>query len=427
MFLDGQAVGPGLKPVWEDADTVVADTGTTLYEYRRASAGRRRLQRGPGAYARYAAGGGRFVGEVHHAGQRATVVTAGEPMRLGYGPFVAPDGRWGYLTHADTLIFDGAGVDGGPIRDVRASRQHLVYVREDERYQPKVWAWRRGEARPSRAHASWDACFGPVPIELPDGTLWIAAYTNAQIVVYPASDAQGYVVDAQSPSTEMLDAAWVDGAIRLVWTGQDGRLRDQRIAIDAPRVDLRVNPSLEEDRSGQPLDMLDYFFGRGDGTPRTGSHPIQITRHDRERWAIITKFGRAQDIECYRWDDQWIYHHFDRTNREFEPHGYYFTDGRWLRRFMRVGDRIEVSQNWKVSLEAGCQDGPRRRFPYTMELLRRHPHFDCGGDLGVQDVIVVKYDPRPVVPEGDRRPGGYELGYHARDLGVVAWEGWKQP
>ncbi|MFC4591010.1 DUF4214 domain-containing protein [Sphaerisporangium corydalis] len=168
-------------------------------------------------------------------------------------------------------------------------------------------------------------------------------------------------------------------------------------------------------RHAKVVDTLSYFLNTRKRA-LTGGHAISQT-YDGPR-AYLVKWA-ADAYETYTYDAKYIYLREDHSGSPV-PGSYTFTNGRWMKRSMAVGERISVKNNYIQSFSfgtGGCTPTTRGFYPYTNVLEARLPKYDLGGTVGVQDVIVLRYD--------YGYPGGadiYEKMYYAKGLGLVKWE-----
>ena len=187
---------------------------------------------------------------------------------------------------------------------------------------------------------------------------------------------------------------------------------------------------------GESIDTLSYFLSHhpetalvGDteepGHPNPGTHPLSLTVEGNAAYYVK---WHPNAYEHYAWDDDAIYLREDRSwtdtadeNRQ-KPQA--FSPGLWMKRRMRVGEEIDMGQN-QVHLvyRRDCRPGRLTRLGYRTVLEARIPRFDAGGDLGVQDVIVLRYDYslRTGIPDR-QRVNSYEKFYYSREWGWIQWE-----
>ena len=188
---------------------------------------------------------------------------------------------------------------------------------------------------------------------------------------------------------------------------------------------------------GETIDTLSYFLSHhpetalvGDteepGRPNAGSHPLSLTLDGKAAYYVK---WHPNAYEHYSWDDDSIYLREDRSwtdaadgNRQ-KPLA--LDPGVWMKRRMRVGDEIDMGANQTqlVYRAADCRPGRRARLGYKMVLEDRIPRFDAGGELGLQDVIVLRYDYslRTGIPDR-QQVNSYEKFYYSREWGWIQWE-----
>lgn len=172
------------------------------------------------------------------------------------------------------------------------------------------------------------------------------------------------------------------------------------------------------------IDTLDYFLTDHqdkslDGEHDTGSLVDFINGHvlsqtmERNK-SYYTKW--ASDVfEIHTWDEDFIYLKEDHSG---QPVGFYsFTPGKWLARQMKVGDKLSVLENTIQRYDPVCQPLTSSSFPIEMTLENHLSDYDLGGDLGKQDVIIVKYDSSVGL-----QTGVFERYYYSKEWGWVRWE-----
>lgn len=164
------------------------------------------------------------------------------------------------------------------------------------------------------------------------------------------------------------------------------------------------------------IETLDYFLTTHTDKSLTGSHALNQTISGQTTYFV--KWD-ASSYETYSWDNNYIYLKEDHSGAP-NPGSYIFSDGRWLKRSMQVGETIQATNNshqtFTVNTNSSCTPTDSAPFPYSMILERRVPNYNMGGTLGVQDVIVVKYDYRYGAFTD------YEKMYYAKGWGLVKWE-----
>ena len=92
------------------------------------------------------------------------------------------------------------------------------------------------------------------------------------------------------------------------------------------------------------------------------------------------KYGRQAMFECWRWDEQWIYHDVDHGLDGDTGESYSFTDGRFLPRYLKGGTfQLSVPDNFIHWYTKDCERvlGPEglpmaygpNRFPYDVSAI----------------------------------------------------------
>ena len=166
--------------------------------------------------------------------------------------------------------------------------------------------------------------------------------------------------------------------------------------------------------TAEVINTLSYFLDTKNQT-LTGTHALSQTVTGQ---TIYNVKWSNDSYETYSYDNNYIYLKEDHSGSP-NPGSYTFSNGKWMKLNMQVGEQIDASdnhiQNFTVSSNS-CTPATTGSFPYTMTLLQHLPSYDLGGSLGVQDVIVLQYD---------YRAGGgtnYEKSYYAKGWGLVKWE-----
>ena len=178
-----------------------------------------------------------------------------------------------------------------------------------------------------------------------------------------------------------------------------------------------VNPSAPPSRPSG-VDVLDYLIGDASLWPRVGSQSQnQVVDYSR-REVCWVKYANPRTFECWRWDDNFVYHVVDHAIDGNTGESYRFDDGKWLPRHLESGWQLTVSTRI-VWFDRSCgvnsaRSGPVQYHQRTWIETGR----DAGGDLGVRNVLVLEYAPRD--PAGG--PTAAELFYFAKGAGWYAWE-----
>jgi hypothetical protein len=163
-----------------------------------------------------------------------------------------------------------------------------------------------------------------------------------------------------------------------------------------------------------PIDFLAYALKADNSTGlATGDgfvwHQV-VTGSD----YYLEKWTNPQQIVHYWYDDTNIYMGEDTTAQ----YPYKFHPGIWARRHMRIGEVVDMTGNQIALLDKTCGISQAGLCPYRNTLEAHYPQYDLGGDLGVQDVIVLRY------AWGAPDFANVEREYYARGFGIVKWEWW---
>jgi hypothetical protein len=171
--------------------------------------------------------------------------------------------------------------------------------------------------------------------------------------------------------------------------------------------------------AGQTVDVLDFIVGDASLWPRVGTQVQQQVVDVARREVCWIKYGRADEFECWTWDETWIRHEVDHAIDGRPGVSYMFSDERWLPRRLRQDQpwSLDVTANRITWFDSTCLAEPSRPFPYLVRA-RWGPVRDLGPDLGVRDTIVLEYAPHEV----GAAPGGEpERFYFARGAGWFLW------
>ena len=175
------------------------------------------------------------------------------------------------------------------------------------------------------------------------------------------------------------------------------------------------------------IDMLPFFVGGewphtsklGDSS---GTLDLIVNEAGKPKTFQFVKWQNPACLEVYRYDDTTVYHHQDSTDPASEGGAapYHFTEGRWVSRLTRVGDVIDCPANHLQRFRGGVivQDAP---VAYRVTVDRHYSAFDCGGDVGVREVVVLKYDPTM----GNPGHGCYEYQWFAAGWGWWKWQAFR--
>jgi hypothetical protein len=170
--------------------------------------------------------------------------------------------------------------------------------------------------------------------------------------------------------------------------------------------------------TGTSIDTLDYVVGDPDLWPRTGSQWQQQTLDTARREVCWIKYFNPRTFECWRWDEDWIYHRVDQALDGDTGESYVFTDGRWMPRHLSAAWSLDVNGNALRWFDRNCRLDPvkSRPAPYRVAVAIAPSQF-LSRDLGFRDVIELSYSPDP-----DTSGGYTEHFYFARGAGWYAWD-----
>ena len=146
--------------------------------------------------------------------------------------------------------------------------------------------------------------------------------------------------------------------------------------------------------SAHAVDVLDYLIGDQTLWPRIGNHYSNQVVDLARREVCWVKYANPRRFECWRWDDQFVYHATDNAVDGDTGESYHFTDGRWLPRHLSGTWSLDVTANDIVWFAPLCRFDAEKshRFTYRQRAWLE-PARDVGGDLGVRDTLVLEYAP----------------------------------
>jgi len=167
------------------------------------------------------------------------------------------------------------------------------------------------------------------------------------------------------------------------------------------------------------VDVLDFVIGSPESWPRVGSHSQNQVVDEARREVCWVKYANPRTFECWRWDDDFLYHVVDHAIDGNTGESYRFDDGRWMPRRLAGEWRLDVSTRitW---FDPACRvevarSGP---FQYHQRVWLEPAARALGGDLGTRRVLVLEY--APVDPAGG--PGAPEHFYFGEGVGWFEWE-----
>jgi len=135
---------------------------------------------------------------------------------------------------------------------------------------------------------------------------------------------------------------------------------------------------------------------------------IQFNQFVRGNNIFLEKWRDPTQRLHYTYDDNYIYLKYDSTGL----YPYSFSDGRWLKKIMNVGDRIDVnSNNLKYYTDlTSCNVKSSGAWPYYIVLADLNR--DTLPGIGTVDVIIVEYHWENMI----------EKEYYAKNWGIYKWE-----
>jgi hypothetical protein len=178
--------------------------------------------------------------------------------------------------------------------------------------------------------------------------------------------------------------------------------------------------------SGAEVDVLEYVIGDTALWPRRGSQAQNQIADGTRPEVCWTKYGNSRRFECWRWNDQYIFHAVDHALDGDSDESYFFTDARWLPRFIPASATaaapwtLDVADNAVVWFDAACRQDPSRShgFPYRLRAWIE-PQVDGGADIGVRETLIFEYEPYDPANVTGVTP---ERFYFARGAGWYRWQ-----
>src|SRR5262249_55459519 len=175
------------------------------------------------------------------------------------------------------------------------------------------------------------------------------------------------------------------------------------------------------------LDVLDYVVGDAMLWPRRGSHGQNQIVDLARREVCWTKYGNPRRFECWRWNDDFVYHAVDHALDGDSNESYMLSDGRWMPRFVSSAATaaapwsLDITANQLVWFDADCNMDPTRShlFPYKLRVWVE-AGVDGGPDLGVRETLMLEYEPYD--PAAPPTAGHTERFYFGRGAGWYRWE-----
>jgi hypothetical protein len=168
----------------------------------------------------------------------------------------------------------------------------------------------------------------------------------------------------------------------------------------------------------EAVDTLDFVLGDPSLWPRTGTQWQHQTIDRARREVCWTKYGDRDKFECWRWDDEWIYHTVDHGIDGNTGESYEFSDGRWLPRSLASTWSLEIRDNRVRWFDRGCRLNAAKSgaAPYRMRAWIERRRM-VSVELLMRDVLVLEYSPGAA---GDHR--ALERFSFAEGAGWYLWE-----
>jgi len=166
------------------------------------------------------------------------------------------------------------------------------------------------------------------------------------------------------------------------------------------------------------IDVLDFLIGSPQTWPRVGSHSQNQVVDTGKREVCWVKYANPRRFECWRWDDEFVYHVLDHAIDGDSAESYRFDDGRWMpRRFVGTWELgVATRITW---FDPSCHVEADRSGSFSYhQRVWLEPVRDLGGDLGPHRVLILEY--APVDPAGG--PGAPEHFYFGEGVGWFEWE-----
>lgn len=168
----------------------------------------------------------------------------------------------------------------------------------------------------------------------------------------------------------------------------------------------------------QLIDTLDFFLIDDESIELKANDGSTVSQTTLGNAVLRVKFRVPTFHEYYLYDHDFIYLFYDASwGNNDGATSYEFTfipgkGGKWMKRQMWVGESINVPLAQALKrYRDDCTYQRTDLFGYTNTLESYHPNYFIGGDLGSDEVIVLKYD-----------WGEVERFYFARRWGWFRWE-----
>lgn len=193
--------------------------------------------------------------------------------------------------------------------------------------------------------------------------------------------------------------------------------------IPAVVVALGVTIAIPPPATAQLIDTLEYFLTDDESVELIAGNGERLSQTTQGNAVVRVKWRSPQHHEYYTYDDTWIYLRYDSSwSGPSGATSYEFTEvpgkgGRWMKRQMWVGDSFTVSKTaGQTFYFDDCTVQSRPNLLYTNTLEAYYPSYFIGGQLGTDEVIVLKYD--------WNQGANYEKFFFSKQWGWIRWEHW---
>lgn len=178
-----------------------------------------------------------------------------------------------------------------------------------------------------------------------------------------------------------------------------------------------LSAALKPCATAERSDVLAFLVGDAQLWPRQGDLSQHQVVDFARREVCWPKHTNPRFFECWRWDDDYVYHEVDHAVDGNTGVSYRFDDGRWMPRYFETDWRLDVSTRI-VWFNPDCSVDGSRSGPFRYhQRMWLEPSRDGGGDVGSRDTLVLEYAPED--PAGG--PTAPERFYFGRGAGWYEW------
>ena len=172
------------------------------------------------------------------------------------------------------------------------------------------------------------------------------------------------------------------------------------------RKDLTTYPTTTSNYQYSPTQFNLLAVDLSSGTTST----IQFNQFTDNNGIFLEKWRNPDQRIYYTYDNDYIYMKYDSTGK----YPYSFSDGKWLKRYMNVGDIINVTTNdlKYYTNTSGCTVSSTQPWRYSIKLASSTT--DNLPGIGNVNVIIVEYY--------WNNGNAIEKEYYAKDYGIYKWE-----